>query len=205
MKTIRNFVWVVCTLFAAGNARGQSVGATTQVGIYSPSYTNTDGIEEEVTGKGFLSLGATYEIKLGNDGQLAVPFALTYSRFGSEQVFSETQTMQQDANAISLGGGIKYFMNDDDNTFRPFVGLLLSYEALVNSSYYFDAQQSGSLEWKSNLYAQVQVGCGIETGLNTRLDLYGIFNPGLLNRLDSEKYGTYRDQIIGLGVNIVFN
>ena len=185
--------------------QAQSVGASTQVGIYSPTYTDLSDVKQEVSGKGFLSLGAMYEIKFGNSGQIVVPVSLSYSRFGSEQNFGENQIMTHDANAVSLGGGLKYFMKDDNTTLRPFVGFLLNYEALLNSTYYYDAQQSGDLVWNSNLYAQIQAGIGIETGLNTRLDVYAVFSPGLLNRVDKDTYGTYQDQIIGLGVNILFN
>lgn len=185
--------------------QAQSIGASTQIGIYSPSYTDLSDVKQEVTGKGFLSLGAMYEIKFGNSGQILVPVALSYSRFGSEQNFGENQIMTHDANAISLGGGLKYFMKDDNTTLRPFVGLSLNYEALINSTYYYDAQQSGDLDWNSNLYAQLQAGVGIETSSNTRLDVYALFSPGLLNRIDKDTYGTYQDQIIGLGVNILFN
>lgn len=183
----------------------QSVGASTQVGIYSPTYTDLSDVKQEVAGKGFLSLGAMYEIKFGKSGKIVVPVSLSYSRFGSEQNFGENQIMTHDANAVSLGGGLKYFMKDDNTTFRPFVGLLLNYEALLNSTYYYDAQQSGDLDWNSNLYAQLQAGVGIKTSSNTRLDVYAVFSPGLLNRVDKDTYGTYQDQIIGLGVNILFN
>ena len=185
--------------------QAQSAGANIQVGTYSPSYTDPSGVKQEVEGKGFLSLGAMYEIKFGNSGKIVVPVSLSYSRFGSEQNFAENQIMAHDANAISLGGGIKYFMKEDHTTFRPFVGLLLNYEALLNSTYYYDAQQSGDLDWNSNLYAQIQAGVGIETGLNTRLDVYAVFSPGLFNRVDKETYGSYQDQIIGLGINVLFN
>ena len=183
----------------------QSIGASAQAGIYSPNYTDLSDAKQEVAGKGFLSLGAMYEIKFGKSGQIVMPVSLSYSRFGSEQTFGENQIMTHDANAVSLGGGLKYFMKDDNTTLRPFVGLLLNYEALLNSTYYYDAQQSGDLDWNSNLYAQIQAGVGIETGLNTRLDVYAVFSPGLLNRVDKDTYGTYQDQIIGLGVNILFN
>ena len=185
--------------------QAQSVGASIQTGIYSPSYTDPSGLKQEVAGKGFLGLGAMYEIKFGNSGKIVVPVILSYSRFGTEQNFAENQIMTHDANAVSLGGGIKYFMKEDHTTFRPFVGLLLNYEALLNSTYYYDAQQTGDLDWNSNLYAQIQVGVGIETSSNTRLDLYAIFSPGLLNRVDKDIYGTYQDQIVGLGVNMLFN
>ena len=183
----------------------QSIGASTQAGIYSPTYIDLNDAEQEVEGKGFLSIGAMYEIKFGNSGQIVMPVSLSYSRFGTEQNFGENQIMTHDANAVSIGGGLKYFMKDDNTTLRPFVGLLLNYEALLNSTYYYDAQQSGDLDWNSNLYAQIQAGVGIETGLNTRLDVYAAFSPGLLNRVDKDTYGTYQDQIIGLGVNILFN
>jgi len=185
--------------------QAQSVGASAQVGAYSPNYTDLNDVKQEVTGKGFLSLGAMYETKFGNSGQIVAPLTLSYSRFGSEQNFGENQIMTHNANAILLGGGLKYFMKDDNTTLRPFVGFLLNYEALVNSTYYYDAQQSGDLDWNSNLYAQIQAGVGIETGLNTRLDVYAVFSPGLFNRVDKETYGSYQDQIIGLGINVLFN
>jgi len=185
--------------------QAQSVGVSTQVGIYSPSYTDLSDVKQEVTGKGFLSLGAMYDIKFSKSGKIVVPVILSYNRFGSEQNFDENHIMTHDANAVSLGGGLKYFMKDDNTTFRPFVGLLLNYEALLNSTYYYDSQQSGDLDWNSNLYAQLQGGVRFETSSNARLDVYALFSPGLLNRVDKDTYGTYQDQIIGLGVNIFFN
>lgn len=187
------------------STQAQFVGAIIQTGIYSPSYTDPSDVKQKVTGKGFLSLGAMYETKFGNSGKIIVPVSLSYSRFGSEQNFGQNKIMTQDANAVSLGGGIKYFMKDDHTILRPFMGLILNYEALINSTYYYDAQQSGNLDWNSNLYAQIQVGLGIETIYTTRLDVYTFFSPGLLNRVDKKVYGIYRDQIVGLGVNILFN
>lgn len=186
-------------------SNAQSVGASAQVGVYSPNYTDLSDVKQEVAGKGILSLGAVYEFKFGRSGQFVVPLCLSYSRFGSEQKFGENQMMTHEANAISLGGGLKYFLKDDNTTLRPFVGLILNYEALLNSTYYYDAQQSGDLAWNPNLYVQIQAGVGIETGLNTRLDVYALFSPGLLNRVDKDIYGTFQDQIAGLGVNIMFN
>lgn len=204
MKHIFNLITfgLVCI---CNRVNAQSIGATIQAGIYSANYTNMANTSENVTGKGHLSLGAIYEAKLGNKGQFSVPVILNYTRFGTEQNFGENQIMTHNANTINLGVGAKYFFNGDENTLRPFIATIASYEALLNSSYYYDAQQAGDLDWSSNAYIHLQAGIGIETGLNSRIDIFGTFNLGLLNRLDSETFGSYKDRVTGLGINFVFN
>lgn len=204
MKRIIQF-FIVGLVLSSNASKAQSVGATAQLGAYSAKYTNPNNTEETVTGKGHLSLGATYEVKLDNKGQLSIPFVLNYTRFGTEQNFGENQIMTQDANTLNLGAGAKYFINSDEHTIRPFAAALISYEALLNSTYYYEAQQAGDLDWRSNAYLGIQMGVGIETGLNARIDIFGSFNLGLLNRLDKETYGTYKDNVIALGLNFVFN
>jgi outer membrane protein W len=198
-------IWLLLAVGVMKTSNAQSIGGTAQVGIYAPSYTNLQDAKEQISGTGFMTLGATYEIKFGNEGKQVLPIVLSYSRFGTEQKFGENQVMSNSANSISLGAGYKHFFAGDDNTLRPFVGVLLNYEALVNAKYYYDAQQAGDLAWKSNLYANVQAGVGLETGLNSRIDFYVMANAGLLNRLDKTLYGVYRDHFLGLGVNFVFN
>lgn len=184
---------------------GQSIGGTVQMGIYSPKYINVVNAEEQISGTGFITLGAVYELKLGNQGKQVIPIVISYSRFGTEQNFGENQVMTNAANSLSVGAGYKYFFAGDESAVRPFVGLVLNYEGLINSKYYYDAQQTGDLDWNSNFYTNFQAGVGIETGLNSRIDFYITANTGLLNRLDESSYGVYKDNFYGLGVNFVFN
>jgi hypothetical protein len=203
MKKIHQYLTLGLLLISA-HGKAQFIGATAQVGLYAANYTNPSNVKEEVTGKGYLSLGVTYEAKLG-ENQFSIPVVLNYSRFGTEQTIGESQIMTQNANTINLGLGVKYFFKSDDHTIRPFAAAMASYEALVNSSFYYNAQQAGTLDWGSNAYLGVQAGLGIETGLNARIDIYASFNLGLLNRINSDAFGTYKDQNTCLGVNFIFN
>ena len=38
-----------------------------------------------------------------------------------------------------------------------------------------------------------------------KIELFGQYQLGLLNRVDAVKYGTYKDQVLGLGINVIFN
>jgi len=100
---------------------------------------------------------------------------------------------------------LKYTLLEDYNTFRPFIQAGVNYEALVNSSFYYDEVQAGDLDWNSNLYADIRVGGTINTGLNAIIDVFINYNLGLLNRVDATEFGTYKDQNINLGVGIYFN
>jgi outer membrane protein W len=189
----------------ANSLVGQSIGGMVQMGIYSPKYTNVENAKEEISGTGFITLGAVYELNLGNQGKQIIPIVISYSRFGTEQNFGENQVMTNSANSLTIGAGYKYFFVGDESALRPFVGLVLNYEGLINSKYYYDAQQTGDLDWRSNFYTNFQAGVGVETGLNSRIDFYVTASTGLLNRLDESTFGIYKDNFYGLGVNFVFN
>lgn len=205
MKRISIYIGIGIISILSKTTQAQSFGGTTQFGMYSANYTNPMNQKESLTGKGFLGLGATVELEVGESGKLAIPVVLSYSRFGTEQTIGENQIMSQKASTLNIGGGAKYFLNSEANYIRPFIASLVSYEALLKSTYYYDVNQAGNLEWKSNAQLQIQAGVGFDTGLNSRLDVFGTFNLGLLNRLDKDVYGTYKDRVLGLGVNFVFN
>jgi hypothetical protein len=184
---------------------GQSIGGTVQMGIYSPTYQNLKEVKEDLKGTGFITLGAVYEIKLGDQGKRIIPVVLSYNRFGTEQSFGENQVMTNSANSLSIGAGYKHFFVGDGSTVRPFLGFVLNYEGLVNADYYYDAQQAGKLDWGSNLYGNLQAGVGIETGFSSRIDFYASASMGFLNRLDKSTYGVYKDNFYGVGINFIFN
>jgi hypothetical protein len=204
MKKLKMLL-LTCGAILTASLQAQSIGGMAQAGIYSAKYTNPNGQNEDVTGKGHLLVGATYEIKLDNKGQLRIPLVLNYAQFGTEQTILENQFMSQKATTINIGAGGKYFFSDDGYSLRPFAAALLSYEALVNSTYSYEGNQMGNLDWRSNAFLTLQTGIGIETGLNLRLDIYAAYNLGLLNRINKEEYGTYKDQMLGLGINFIFN
>ncbi len=195
-------IWVI--LSVSQNAQAQSFGVSAQWGSYDAKYATPDNVEQEVTGKSYISIGGVYEQILTSNSQLTLPIQLQFAHFGTEQSFGETQLMTHSANTMSLGAGLKYYTRGTDFSLRPFVALNIGYEAYVNSKYYLNDEQSGELDWKSNLNANIQGGIGFETGLNTRIDLFVTYNLGLLNRLDKSEFGTYTDQMLGLGCNVVF-
>ena len=204
MKNLKTLLLTCGAIFSA-HVHSQSIGAVAQAGFYTANYTNPNGQIKDVSGKGHLLLGATYEVLLDKKGQLSIPLVLNYTRFGTEQVITESQSMTQKAIALNIGAGGKYFFSGDEYTLRPFLSALVSYEAFVNSSYDFGGTQMGQLDWRSNAYLNLQAGIGIETGLNLRMDIYATHNLGLLNRINTVDYGIYKDQITGLGINFIFN
>ncbi len=183
----------------------QTVGVTATIGSYSASYFNPKNVEETVQGKSSISIGGTYEIPLDIVENLVVPINLTFSKFNSEQRLADYSLMTQKANAVNLASGAKYFFYDENSTVRPFVGAMLNYELYVNSTYYYNTQQSGNLDWKSNLSTIVQTGVGISSDYDSRIDVFAFLNLGMLNRLDKATYGTYKDRVLGVGVNYLFN
>lgn len=205
MNRILKYVGIGIISILSKTTKAQSFGGTAQFGMYSANYTNPMSQKEQLKGKGYLGLGATYEHKIGASGQMSIPMVVSYSRFGTEQVLGENNIMTQNANALNIGAGVKYFLNSEANIVRPFLASLVSYEALLASTYYYDANQAGNLEWKSNAQLNIQAGVGFDTGLNSRVDFFGTLNLGLFNRLDKDVYGTYKDRVLGLGVNFVFN
>ena len=204
MKKLK-MLFLTCGAIFSAKIQAQSIGGLAQAGIYSANYTNPNGQDENVTGKGHFQIGATYEIKLDNKGQICIPLILNYTQFGTEQSILENQFMSQKAKTINIGAGGKYFFIDDRYSLRPFAAATISYEALVNSNYTYEGTQMGKLDWRSNAFFGLQTGIGIETGLNLRLDIYANYNLGLLNRIDKQDYGTYKDQMLGLGINFIFN
>lgn len=201
-----HFVFMLSLILTISNQlKAQSIGGGAEIGIYSASYVNPENVEEEVSGTGYLSLGGVYELKLGRSDQNIIPISISYARFGTEQTLSNDQTMSHKASNLRLGLGYHYYTRSTDYTIRPFIGAGVAYEALINATYYYNEQQSGKLDWNPNAYLNIKGGIGIETGVNARIDVFANWNLGLLNRVESNTYGTFKDQVLSLGINVIFN
>ena len=197
---------IVLALLLAGVSSftfAQSIGGFASVGKYSPSFTDNNGADQTVSGSSIFTIGASYLKNINSN--IAVPVSISYAQFGAEHQLSDNQVLTSSANTVSIGAGLKYTLLEDYNTFRPFIQAGVNYEALVNSSFYYDEVQAGDLDWNSNLYADIRVGGTINTGLNAIIDVFINYNLGLLNRVDATEFGTYKDQNINLGVGIYFN
>lgn len=190
-------------LFCIGSITAQSIGGSASLGSYMPKFTNPSGNEESVSGKSYLSLGGIYHYNLNDNS--AIPVVLNYTSFSSEHDLGNGEISNQSANSFNIGAGYKYTMGSAENTLRPMFAGIFSYEALINSKYYFDEIQNGDLEWSSNAFLGLQAGVALETGLNAKIEFFAQYQLGLLNRVDATKYGTYKDQVIGLGINVIFN
>ena len=194
---------IAIILFSIGSLTGQSIGGSASIGTYMPKFTNTSSTEEVVNGKSYMNLGGIYHYNINDNS--SVPVVIGYSNFSSEHDLGNGEILTQSANSLNIGAGYKYAFGSAGKTIRPLLSALLSYEALLNSNYYFDEIQNGELDWNSNAFLGIQAGVVLETGLNTKIELFAQYQLGLLNRVDAAKYGTYKDQVLGLGINVIFN
>ncbi len=201
-KNIQILCLAVGSWFFHNPLVAQSIGVGVNYGYYSPSFTNSLGVEEEVTGGGILGISAFTELPILETENSKFPVGLTYNRFSTEHNLNSSLKVTQMAQTLTLDLGYKYFFAREDKKFRPFAQLSFAYEAYVNSTYYYDEFQNGRLDWGSNLYSNVFAGVSVDTEHAFRLEIFGKVGLGLLNRLSGD--AKYTDQVFSIGTNVIF-
>lgn len=181
----------------------QSFGLGVNTGLYNPTYTNSSGVSEKVSGKGILGISIISELSLIESENSKFPVGIHYHRFSTEHQLNEVQTMTNAAQSLQIDLGYKYYFARQEKHIRPFTQLGMAYETLIQSTYFLNEFQQGDLNWKSNLYANIQAGLSFKSSNSSRVDIYGKVGLGLFNRLSEN--GKYTDQIFTLGSNIIFN
>lgn len=186
------------------SVKSQSFGIGATAGKYIPKYSSVDGSDQTVIGKSSLGISTNLDYPISASGTYLNAYG-QFNFFSTEQFLSNTESMSNNNKQVKLGIGTKQLFGNENNTIKPLLSGGISYEALIISNYYYSDQQSGKLDWKRNAYFDIGLGIGIETGLNSRIDLGLQYSYGLLNRIDATNYGTYKDQFLGAFVNINFN
>lgn len=197
---IRNSICCLSLCLVSQLSMAQTMGLGMTTGSYKPTFTNANGQIENVQGRGTYGLQAFAEFPFANSKNLIVPVSIGYNHFASEHILNDLNSMKSSAENLVLDLGIKYSFKTNNDNIKPFVKTSLGYELMVNSSYYYNETQQGTLGWKPNLYGNLTAGLRFNHPKNI-LEIFGKVDQGFNNRLSNN--AKYTDQFISFGINII--